>query len=109
MTPDEVRKLDNRYALLFIRGESPVEDLKYDITRHPNAKYTADGGAESYRHGEDHVSIASVGISESMVMRAGAESVSKSEYLFFSDDEFEELLQMKMEEKKHGNKKQKEG
>ena len=109
MTPDEVRKLDNRYALLFIRGESPVEDLKYDITRHPNAKYTADGGAESYRHGEDHISIASVGISESMVMRAGAESVSKSEYLFFSDDEFEELLQMKMEEKKHGNKKQKEG
>ena len=109
MTPDEVRKLDNRYALLFIRGENPVEDLKYDITRHPNVKYTADGGAESYRHGEDLISIASVGISEGMVMRAGAESVSKSEYLFFSDDEFEELLQMKMEEKKHGNKKQKEG
>lgn len=31
MTPDEIRRLDNRYALLFIRGERPVRDLKYDI------------------------------------------------------------------------------
>ena len=38
LTPDEVRMLDNRYALLFVRGERPVMDLKYDILKHPNVK-----------------------------------------------------------------------
>ncbi|MCL2837623.1 MAG: type IV secretory system conjugative DNA transfer family protein [Oscillospiraceae bacterium] len=45
LTPDEVRMLDNRYALLFIRGELPVIDKKYDIMKHPNVKLTTDGGA----------------------------------------------------------------
>ena len=45
LTPDEVRMLDNRYALLFIRGELPVIDKKYDILKHPNVKLTTDGGA----------------------------------------------------------------
>ena len=36
MTPDEVRMLDNRYALLFIRGEPPIMDEKFDILKHPN-------------------------------------------------------------------------
>lgn len=44
MTPDEVRMLDNCYALLFVRGERPVMDFKYDILKHPNVKLTADGG-----------------------------------------------------------------
>ncbi|MDQ9829173.1 type IV secretory system conjugative DNA transfer family protein, partial [Acinetobacter baumannii] len=48
MTPDEVRMLDNKYALLFIRGERPIMDLKYDITKHPNVALTVDGGAEPY-------------------------------------------------------------
>lgn len=60
MTPDEVRMLDNRYALLFIRGERPVEDLKFDILKHPNIALTTDGGAEPYRHGEDSISIAAL-------------------------------------------------
>jgi len=45
LTPDEVRLLDNRYALLFIRGERPIIDDKYDIMRHPNISLTTDGGA----------------------------------------------------------------
>ena len=45
MTPDEVRTLDNDYALLFIRGERPVMDKKYDILKHPYIKLTEDGGA----------------------------------------------------------------
>lgn len=36
LTPDEVRMLDNQYAILFIRGERPVMDFKYDILKHPN-------------------------------------------------------------------------
>ena len=50
--PDEVRMLDNRYALLFIRGERAVQDGKYDILRHPNIKLTADGGMPPYVHGQ---------------------------------------------------------
>lgn len=99
MTPDEVRMLDNRYALLFIRGERPVEDLKFDILKHPNIALTADGGAEPYRHGEDSISIAALSIDESLLKKAGAEPVSEDEYLFFCEEELEELLQKKMEEK----------
>jgi len=48
--PDEVRQLDNRYAILFIRGAKPVLDLKYDLTRHPAVRYTMDGGGQPYIH-----------------------------------------------------------
>lgn len=48
MTPDEVRMLDNDYALLFIRGERPVVDKKYDLLKHPAIKLTEDGGAAPY-------------------------------------------------------------
>lgn len=51
LTPDEVRMLDNRYALLFIRGERPIIDEKYDILHHPNVEGTADGKAERFQHG----------------------------------------------------------
>ena len=44
--------LDNHYALLFIRGERPVMDLKYDIMKHPNIALTEDGGQPPYLHGE---------------------------------------------------------
>ena len=101
MTPDEVRMLDNRYALLFIRGERPVEDLKFDILKHPNIALTTDGGAEPYRHGEDSISIAALSIDESLLKKAGTEPVSEDEYLFFCEEELEELLQKKMEEKQH--------
>ena len=52
MTQDEVRMLDNRYAILFIRGERPVMDLKYDIMKHPAVGMTTDGGTEPYIHGQ---------------------------------------------------------
>lgn len=60
LTPDEVRLLDNDYALLFIRGEKPIKDKKYDITRHPNFKLSSDGGTNIYLHGEDTYSMASI-------------------------------------------------
>lgn len=50
MTIDEVRKLDTKEAILFIRGENPVLDQKYDIKRHPNIGRTADGKAAPYVH-----------------------------------------------------------
>lgn len=48
LTPDEVRMLDNHKAILFVRGERPMLDDKYDLMRHPNIKLTEDGGAQPY-------------------------------------------------------------
>ena len=50
LTPDEVRMLDNRKAIVLIRGEAPVIDDKYDLMKHPNIRFTADGGAAGYIH-----------------------------------------------------------
>ena len=50
LNPDEVRKLDNRYALLFIRGASPVMDEKYDLMHHPAISHSSLGGAAPYIH-----------------------------------------------------------
>ena len=50
LTPDEVRMLDNSKALVFIRGERPVMDDKYELMRHPNISLTEDGGAAPYLH-----------------------------------------------------------
>lgn len=52
LTADEVRLLNNDYALLFIRGELPIMDKKYDILKHPNVKYTKDGSGIAYYHNE---------------------------------------------------------
>lgn len=48
LTPDEVRGLNNRYAILFIRGAKPVMDLKYELTQHPAIRHTVDGGGPPY-------------------------------------------------------------
>ena len=52
--------LDNRYALVFIRGELPVMDEKYDILKHPNINLTADGKGRKYRHGDVRDDVASI-------------------------------------------------
>lgn len=57
LTPDEVRLLDNDHALLFIRGERPIFDKKYDILKHPNVKLTRDGEAKPYIHGKIRYAI----------------------------------------------------
>ena len=63
LLPDEVRTLDNDYAILLIRGEKPIMDKKYDIKKHPNVIYTPDGKGERYIHGVKDYSIASIKLS----------------------------------------------
>ena len=50
LQPDEIRKLDNRYAILLLRGEAPMLDDKTDLIAHPNIRMTSDGGAPAYDH-----------------------------------------------------------
>ncbi|MBO4245410.1 MAG: type IV secretory system conjugative DNA transfer family protein [Bacilli bacterium] len=69
MTPDEVRLLDNKYSILFIRGERPIMDFKYDVLKHPNVSLSADGQGKPYIHGEITNAIASVNIDFSNITR----------------------------------------
>ena len=62
MTPDEVRMLDNKYAILFIRGERPIKDLKFDILKHPKVVDTADGKGKIYEHDNIKHSIGTITI-----------------------------------------------
>ena len=91
MTPDEVRMLDNQYALLFIRGERPVKDFKFDILKHPNVKLSKDGGAPAYKHGLDKYSFASIKLNELDFENAKSD-VSKLDYVILTDDEIEEIM-----------------
>ena len=60
MTPDEVRLLDNDYSILFIRGERPIIDLKYDLLKHPNVNLSADGKGKTYIHGGVNEAVAKI-------------------------------------------------
>ena len=107
LTPDEVRMLDNRYALLFIRGERPVKDLKYDILHHPNVALTTDGGTEAYRHGEDLLSIASVTYEPmSEGDKEELTNIASHDFLIFTEEEMEEMINKKMEEYQNEQEKQ---
>ncbi len=100
MTPDEVRMLDNRYALLFIRGERPAMDLKYDIKKHPNAALSEDGGAAPYIHGEDTQSIASVSLNPEQFKATKAGDSTPFNFVLFTNEELEEFIERK-EQKNH--------
>jgi len=88
----EVRMLDNQYALLFIRGERPVQDFKYDILKHPNIKLTTDGGAEPYRHGEDTHSIASIVFDPALLEQAVEFDAGDHDFVLLTEEELEELF-----------------
>ena len=97
MTPDEVRMLDNQYALLFIRGERPIQDFKYDILHHPNVSQTTDGGAPAYKHGEDTRSIASMTFEFDPLIVKQAQKIDaeKHDFVLLSEEELEELIDEK--------------
>lgn len=95
LTPDEVRMLDNQYALLFIRGERPIQDFKYDILKHPNVKLTTDGGAEPYRHGEDTHSIVSIQFDEELLKQAAKsdeQDAGEHHFILLTEEELEEYI-----------------
>lgn len=90
MTPDEVRMLDNKYSLLFIRGERPLQDFKYDILKHPNVALTTDGSAAPYQHGADTLSIASIQLDESLISQAEEPDLAGYDFELLTEEELEE-------------------
>lgn len=89
LTPDEVRMLDNRYAILFIRGERPVLDFKYDILKHPNVALTADGKAGVYEHGEVKSDVATIELISFDKYKTPETEVAETNYELLSDEDFE--------------------
>lgn len=94
--------MDIIFGPFFIRGERPIRDLKYDILHHPNVALTTDGSAPAYTHGEDTRSIASMAFSfdKKAVKNAEKMEAEKHEFLLYSEEELEELLDEK-EKKDH--------
>ena len=90
MTPDEVRMLDNDKAILFIRGERPILDQKYDITGHPRFKDSAQGNGRLFLHGEISESIGEICLTDSI--RASKEITTQEEYVVLDAEEIEEIL-----------------
>lgn len=92
LTPDEVRMLDNRYALLFIRGERPVMDEKYDILKHPNIALTEDGGAAPYEHGGTENAVATLSFAGVDAETLFEPSEPIPDYELLSDEDIEALF-----------------
>ena len=89
LTPDEVRMLDNQYAILFIRGERPVLDFKYNILKHPNVAMTADGNAGVYTHGEVKSDVATIELISFDKNKAPEIEVAETNYELLSDEDFD--------------------
>ena len=100
MTPDEVRLLDNKYSLLFIRGERPVMDEKYDILKHPNVADTADGSAGAYYHGEPVAAVAGLGFEVTDDKTIEELTPYENDFYFLSEEDVEENI--KNYKKKNG-------
>lgn len=112
MTPDEVRMLDNRYALLFIRGERPIKDEKYNLLKHPNIHLTTDGGMLPYEHGRVDHAVASMSLvpySPDMVIEEMEISEEITCVLWSEEDletYFEKLKEIQLNEPNNETKKE---
>ena len=109
LTPDEVRMLDNRYALLFVRGERPIMDFKYDILKHPDIALTADGQTEPYNHGEVKNAIATVTLEKMVRINKTTEDsgesgeAPESPYVLYSEEDLEQLFAEKEQKNNEKN------
>ena len=94
LTPDEVRLLDNQYAILFVRGERPIIDLKYDILKHPNIKLTEDGKYKPYIHGSTNNSIATINLSDEInnIDTIDNNLVEKLDYEIIDSEDLEKYI-----------------
>lgn len=92
MTPDEVRMMDNKYALLFIRGECPIMDEKYDILKHPHVALTTDGAGKPYDHGSTNHAVAAIGLYTQHIEETEEQELIETDYELLSEEEMEALF-----------------
>jgi type IV secretion system protein VirD4 len=103
LTPDEVRMLDNRQALVFVRGERPMMDEKFDISRHPNVALTADGGMPYYRHGVADRIAATIDVTATPMPKSSAsakpEPPGQTDFIIESEEEVERSFKKSEQDK----------
>lgn len=94
LDPAEVRLLDNKEAMLFIRGERPVMDRKFNILCHPNVKLSADGGAKKYDHGPSDRTSAKISRLDGVgnVQSSAPYTTEDHKYTLLTGDELETIL-----------------
>ena len=92
LTPGEVGLLDNNYAILFIRGELPIEDHKYNVFKHPNIKHTPLAGGPAYSAGWDEDQYPSIMLDALALERSDVDLISDTEYICLTSEELEQLL-----------------
>ena len=90
MTPDEVRMLNNKYAILFIRGERPILDEKLDMHKHPYVALTTFGGAEPYRHGRTDLAMGEITLSRAATITPTDFADAESQFELLSNEDIEE-------------------
>ena len=100
LTADEVRMLDNSKSILFIRGEKPVVDDKYNILKHPNVKYTIDGKGKPYEYGKventtGHISMLTQEELANLKDTKELKKIDTSEYELLSEEDLEEYFMIK--------------
>lgn len=101
LTSDEVRMLDNRYALLFIRGERPILDEKYDILKHPNVALTTDGKAPAYQHGGTGRAVAALTLMETDLPESSLDERTVSGLSILSDEDVAAIFHMNKEDEQN--------
>ena len=99
--PDEVRMLDNRYALLFIRGERPVMDEKFEILKHPNVALTTDGKAAPYQHGGTENAVASLSFTDGSLSHDSTDELAASDLSILSDEDIAAIFHMNKEDEQN--------
>jgi type IV secretion system protein VirD4 len=100
LTPDEVRLLDNKYALLFIRGERPVQDLKFNLFEHKNVELSGLGKAKPYIHGGTENAIATLSFDYDDEDVAEEIEETSSDYEILSEEELEKYILEELENEK---------
>lgn len=100
LTPDEVRMLDNDYSILFIRGERPIKDRKYNILNHPNIRFTTDGKEKPYFHGESNNAIATINIDLNVNKYKFNKLKDKDNYEIISSENIDDYFRKIEEENK---------
>ena len=111
LTADEVRMLDNDKAILLIRGEKPVIDLKYDILKHPNIKYTADGEEKMYNHGIVDRAVGTISLLDldeidKIIGTKEIEEIKDTTYELLTEENIENYFLMEEYEDEKENKKE---
>lgn len=108
MTPDEVRTMDNLYAIALVRGEKPIMDLKFNIEKHPNVKFTTDGNGEPYIFPKEDNISASIMVETTQKAKTTTSNNSiQSRYIVLDESQIEKILMEEKDDDKKTNNEQK--